>query len=107
MSEPPVQIFVMGANVWRTESEWPPARTHYVRYYLASNGHANSIYGDGSLESSPQTHAYPDQFTYNPLQPVPTMGGAVCCNPAIFPWGPMDHGRWRSAAMCWYIHQVR
>ncbi len=90
LSQPPVQIFVMGANVWREESEWPPARTRRVRYYLASNGHANSIDGDGSLVSSPQARAFPDQFTYDPLKPVPTMGGAVCCNPAIFPWGPMD-----------------
>ena len=90
MSQPPVQIFVMGSNVWREEREWPPARTRHIRYYLASNGHANSIYGDGLLESSPQARAFPDQFTYDPLKPVPTMGGAVCCNPAIFPWGPMD-----------------
>jgi len=90
LSQPPVQIFVMGANVWREEHEWPPARTRRLRYYLASNGHANSIYGDGSLGTSPQARALPDQFTYDPLKPVPTMGGAVCCDPAIFPWGPMD-----------------
>ena len=34
--------------------------------------------------------AKPDQFTYDPRNPVPTMGGAVCCDPKIFPWGPMD-----------------
>ncbi len=32
----------------------------------------------------------PDQFTYDPRNPVPTRGGAVCCDPKIFPWGPMD-----------------
>ena len=31
-----------------------------------------------------------DQFTYDPHKPVPTIGGAVCCNPKIFAWGPMD-----------------
>jgi hypothetical protein len=90
VSQPPVQIFVMGANVWRTENEWPPARTKYVRYYLTSNGHANSLFGDGALASAPPAHAAPDQFTYDPMKPVPTMGGAICCNPAVFPWGPMD-----------------
>jgi predicted acyl esterase len=90
ISQPPVHIFVMGANVWRQENEWPPARMRRVRFYLASNGHANSLYGDGSLVSAPQVHSVPDQFTYDPMKPVPTMGGAVCCNPAIFPWGPMD-----------------
>lgn len=90
MSEPPVQIFVMGANVWRTENEWPLARTRPARFYLASNGHANSLYGDGSLATRPLTQSFPDQFTYDPMKPVPTIGGAVCCNPAVFPWGPMD-----------------
>ncbi len=90
MSQPPVEIFVMGANVWRYENEWPPARTRHVRFYLASNGHANSRFGDGTLETSPRTRSVPDQFTYDPMKPVPTMGGAICCNPAIFPWGPMD-----------------
>jgi hypothetical protein len=31
-----------------------------------------------------------DQFTYDPRNPVPTRGGAVCCDPKIFAWGPMD-----------------
>jgi hypothetical protein len=97
LSEPPVQIFVMGSNVWRQEREWPPARTRQVRYYFSSNGHANSIYGDGSLETSPRARAIPDQFIYDPTKPVPTMGGAVCCNPVIFPWGPM----------CWSIRRPR
>ena len=87
-SQPPVKIFVMGANVWREENDWPP-RAKQVRFYLFSKGHANSIYGDGTLENSPAISP-PDQFTYDPLKPVPTLGGAVCCNPAIFPWGPMD-----------------
>ena len=90
MSDPPVEIFVMGANMWRKENEWPPARTKHVRFYLASHGHANTLLGDGTLESAPQSKSVPDQFTYDPLKPVPTTGGAVCCNPAIFPWGPMD-----------------
>jgi hypothetical protein len=90
MTQPPVKFFVMGANVWHEENEWPPAETRHVRYYLASGGQANSIYGNGSLVSIPEAHAPPDRFTYDPLKPVPTMGGAVCCNPAVFPWGPMD-----------------
>jgi putative CocE/NonD family hydrolase len=48
------------------------------------------MYGDGTLESAPQPKSVPDQFVYDPMKPVPTMGGAVCCNPLIFPWGPMD-----------------
>src|SRR5262249_41883554 len=32
----------------------------------------------------------PDRFVFDPLRPVPTRGGSVCCNPAVFPWGPLD-----------------
>jgi uncharacterized protein len=90
MSQPPVEIFAMGMNQWKQESEWPPARMRPVRFYLGSNGHANTLSGDGTLDGSPQSRSVPDQFTYDPLKPVPTMGGAVCCNPSVFPWGPMD-----------------
>ena len=31
-----------------------------------------------------------EQYTYDPHHPTPTLGGAVCCNPKVFPWGPMD-----------------
>jgi putative CocE/NonD family hydrolase len=31
-----------------------------------------------------------DQFVFDPRNPVPTQGGAVCCNPKVYPWGPMD-----------------
>lgn len=86
----PVRIFVMGANHWRDEQSWPLARTKYTPLYLGSKGHANSVEGDGELHWSEQASEKPDQFTYNPRTPVPTMGGAVCCNVKIFPWGPMD-----------------
>ena len=86
----PVQIFVMGANRWRDEQEWPLARTRYMSLYLASQGRANTLNGDGTLESKAQKTVEPDQFTYDARKPVPTMGGAVCCDPKIFAWGPMD-----------------
>ena len=50
--EPPVTIFVMGANRWRKENEWPLARTRNSKYYLGSAGKANSLYGDGVLSAS-------------------------------------------------------
>jgi len=49
IEEPPVRIFVMGENRWRFENEWPLARTEYVKYYLNSNGGANTLAGDGML----------------------------------------------------------
>jgi putative CocE/NonD family hydrolase len=90
VDEAPVQIFVMGANRWRDEQEWPLARTQYTPFYLASQGRANTLYGDGTLELKPPKLPESDQFIYDPRKPVPTMGGAVCCDPKIFAWGPMD-----------------
>ncbi len=89
-AKPPVRIFVMGINQWRDEYEWPIARARYVKYYLDSKGHANSVEGDGALtEEQPKKQLF-DSYIYDPRNPVPTRGGAVCCNPEIFPWGPFD-----------------
>jgi len=90
VDEAPVQIFVMGANRWRDEQEWPLARTRYTSLYFAGEGRANTSTGDGTLESKPPKTEAADQFTYDPHKPVPTTGGAVCCDPKIFAWGPMD-----------------
>ncbi len=90
MDDAPVQIFVMGVNRWRDEQEWPLSRTQYTQLYLASKGHANSLTGDGALSWTLDKKSKPDEFAYDPRYPVPTMGGAVCCDPKIFPWGPMD-----------------
>ena len=45
----PVRIFVMGANEWREEDEWPLKRAKAVKYFLHSTKGANSLRGDGSL----------------------------------------------------------
>ncbi len=73
--EPPVRIFVMGENVWRSEQEWPLARTEYTKYYLHSGGRANSLFGDGGLSTDPSGDEPADSFTYNPEDPAPTLGG--------------------------------
>jgi len=89
--EPPaLHIFVMGPDVWRKEHEWPLARTHYTPLYLASSGHASTESGDGELTWQLPHKSKTDSFTYDPHNPVPTMGGAVCCEPRIFPPGPLD-----------------
>lgn len=86
LEEPLLRIFVMGDNQWRTENEWPLARTKYIPYYLHSGGKANSLHGDGQLNPvSPADEAI-DQYLYDPRNPVPTRGGGVCCwNPALPP----------------------
>lgn len=90
MDEPPVQIFVMGDNVWRQEHEWPLARTQYTKYYLHSHGNANSLSGSGNLSTEEPGNEPCDIYNYNPLDPVPSIGGNSCCVPSIAPMGPRD-----------------
>ena len=85
-----LHIFVMGPDVWRKEHEWPLARTHFTPLYLASGGNANTSSGDGALTWQLPRKSKVDTYTYDPKSPVPTMGGAVCCEPLVFPPGPLD-----------------
>ena len=90
-SEPPVKIFVMGENYWRHENEWPLARAEYTKYYLQGDGNANSLHGDGRLSSdAPAGGSDTDTFTYDPSDPVPTLGGNNCCWSDIVPMGAFD-----------------
>ncbi len=85
----PVKIFVMGRNVWRDEQEFPLARTAYTRLNLRSNGGANTAGGDGILTRERPGTGRPDSFEYDPANPVPTVGGRLCCGGEIPP-GPFD-----------------
>ncbi len=87
--EPPVTLFVMGIDRWRTEADWPLPNTHYHPYYLHSAGRANTRYGDGILSAEPPDDEPPDVYLYNPLRPVPTVGGQVLL-PGANASGPRD-----------------
>ncbi len=71
----PVRIFVMGLNRWRDEWEWPLARTRYEDRYLRQ---------DGRLSTEPPGEEPPDEYDYDPANPVPTHGG----NHSIGPYNP-------------------
>ncbi len=75
LDEPPVRIFVMGENVWRDEQEFPLARTRYTKYYIHSGGKANTLDGDGRLDTTKPADELPDKYTFDPENPVPTIGG--------------------------------
>ena len=90
LEEPPVRIFVMGENTWRTENEWPLARTQYTKYYFHSNGNAKSLRGDGSLSPEQPRGEPADVYVSDPRNPVPTKGGGLCCWPAAVPGGAFD-----------------
>ena len=75
MDEPPVDIFVMGENRWRSEQEWTLSRAQETKYYFHSSGRANTRFGDGSLNTTPPADEPTDSFVYDPEDPVPTYGG--------------------------------
>jgi len=86
----PVKIFVMGKNEWRYEDTWPPARAKATSYFLHSAGKANSASGDGDLLTAAAPSEPPDTYTYDPANPVPTVGGPLCCDGNHLPPGPRD-----------------
>jgi len=90
-TEPTVQLFVMGENRWRTYDTWPVPGAQEERWFLASRGHANTRYGDGTLSQTPASGAEADTFVYDPADPIPTRGGATLLHPAI-PRGAVDQG---------------
>jgi putative CocE/NonD family hydrolase len=90
-STPHVRYFTMGANRWNADNAWPPTKSHMVRMYLHGDGAANSLFGDGRLDTKPPTaDEPPDHYQYNPLNPVQTVGGGECCNGGLVKAGAFD-----------------
>lgn len=87
---PHVQYFTMGKNKWQSDSHWPPKAAKEVRMYMHSGGNANSLYGDGTLSWDTPTSGVTDSYTYDPMNPVGTIGGGDCCNGGIVQPGARD-----------------
>ena len=81
LAEPPISIFVMGANVWRDEHEWPLSRAVDTLFFLRADGLL-------STEAPGETEA-PDRYVYDPANPVPTRGGPTLMAPEFLS-GPVD-----------------
>jgi putative CocE/NonD family hydrolase len=89
-SDKPVRIFVMGDNQWRDEPAWPLERAKATSYYLHSGGKANTAIGDGVLATSAAATEPADRLIYDPANPVPTVGGPLCCDGWHEPAGPKN-----------------
>lgn len=87
---PKVRYFTMGINKWQTSDTWPPKGAEPMTLYLASGGKANTLYGDGSLTAAAPSADKPDSFTYDPMNPVPSYGGNVCCTGNAVTGGAFD-----------------
>jgi len=90
LADKPVKIFVMGEDVWRDEDECPLSRAVDTKYHLRSGGNANTLARDGRLSTETPNEESPDVYVYNPLLPVPTSGGGLCCDPGFMAAGAFD-----------------
>ncbi len=87
---PRVRYYTMGANKWQTSDVWPPANAVMTPYYLDSKGKANTLNGDGKLILKKPSKDNPDAFTYDPMNPVTSHGGNVCCTGNAVQGGAFD-----------------
>jgi len=87
---PRVRYFTMGINKWQTSDTWPPAGATPLTFFLSSGGKANSLNGDGALMAAAATTDAPDKFDYDPMNPVPSYGGNVCCTGTAVQGGSFD-----------------
>jgi putative CocE/NonD family hydrolase len=61
-NEPPVKVFTMGTNRWRTASAWPIPDTQHQSWYLHSGGRLATAMPSATENSS--------TYTYDPNDPV-------------------------------------
>ena len=77
--QPRVRYYTMGSNKWQQAESFPLPNTEIKDFFLASTGKANTRNGDGALSLTPPSKDNPDAFTYDPMNPVGSYGGNVCC----------------------------
>jgi putative CocE/NonD family hydrolase len=95
---PRVRYFTMGSNKWQTSDTWPPEGAQPMTLYLASGGKANSLYGDGALTAGEPAADNADGFVYDPMNPVPSYGGNVCCTGNAITAGAFDQRKMEARA---------
>ena len=87
---PRVTYFTMGINKWQTSDTWPPRGAQQMSLFLSSGGKANTLNGDGVLAASAPASDSADRFEYDPMNPVPSLGGNVCCTGNAITAGSFD-----------------
>ena len=88
---PRVQYYTMGSNKWQAADQWPPKAAKMTTYYLQSDGNANTLNGDGKLSvKASGKSTTPDSFSYDPMNPVMSYGGNVCCTGNAVKGGSYD-----------------
>jgi len=65
----PVTYFAMGPNTWEASGSWPPESATEKEFFLRGNGGLNEV--------PPLADESSRNFEFDPLRPVPTMGGGT------------------------------
>jgi putative CocE/NonD family hydrolase len=94
--DPPVLLYIMGSGddrrspggrlqrggFWRAERAWPIARARATTFYLGAHG---------KLErKAPESQSASTTYTFDPRQPVPTLGGNISSNQGLMASGGFD-----------------
>ena len=87
---PRVRYFTMGMNKWQSSDTWPPRGAESMSFFLSSGGKANTLDGDGVLVQAAPAADNADKFEYDPMNPVPSYGGNVCCTGNAITAGSFD-----------------
>ena len=88
---PRVQYYTMGSNKWQNSEQWPPENIEMTNFYLTSNGSANTLNGDGKLTTlKRKVKNNTDSLLYDPMNPVQSVGGGVCCMGNALKGGSFD-----------------
>ena len=91
--QPRVRYYTMGSNKWQQAESFPLPNTEIKDFYLSSAGKANTRNGDGALLLTPPSKDNPDAFMYDPMNPVGSYGGNVCCTGNAVQGGSFDQSQ--------------
>jgi hypothetical protein len=92
-TQPRVRYYTMGSNKWQQAESFPLPNTEIKDFYLSSAGKANTRNGDGALLLTPPSKDNPDAFMYDPMNPVGSYGGNVCCTGNAVQGGSFDQSQ--------------
>ena len=92
-TQPRVRYYTMGSNKWQQAESFPLPNTEIKNFFLSSAGKANTLNGDGALLLTPPSKDIPDAFTYDPMNPVGSYGGNVCCRGNAVQGGSFDQSQ--------------
>ena len=74
--EPPLRLYMTGANEWLDLADWPPPAAEEQTWFLAAgDGRSAASLNDGELRRDPGGAVATDEYTHDPYDPVPTIGG--------------------------------